>query len=192
MVYPEIDPILFQIGPLAVRWYGLMYLLGFGAAYGLISYLVKLRNIELDKEGVADYLTYAVLGVIAGGRFGYVLFYNFTYYLENPLESFAVWKGGMSFHGGFIGVIVASLIFCRRRGIDPLAFGDVAATAATIGLGFGRIGNFINGELWGRVTTVPWGMVFPGAGAEPRWTIRSYGGRRPPGGHVTLVLGRTP
>lgn len=174
ITFPQIDPVIFQIGPLAVRWYGLMYLLGFGAAYLLIGHLSRLRNLALTKDGISDLLFYAVLGVVLGGRLGYVLFYNPAQYLSRPLEVFAVWQGGMSFHGGLLGVVAASVIFCWRRKLPILLAGDVLATSATIGLGLGRIGNFINGELWGRVTEQPWGVVFPGGGSLPRHPSQLY------------------
>lgn len=174
ITFPQIDPVIFQIGPLAVRWYGLMYLLGFGAAYLLISHLSRLRNLALTKDGISDLLFYGVLGVVLGGRLGYVLFYNPAQYLSRPLEVFAVWQGGMSFHGGLLGVVAASVIFCWRRKLPILLAGDVLSTSATIGLGLGRIGNFINGELWGRVTDQPWGVVFPGGGSLPRHPSQLY------------------
>jgi len=174
ITFPQIDPIIFQIGPLAIRWYGLMYLLGFGAAYMLILHLSRLRNLSLTKDGVSDLLFYGVLGVVLGGRLGYVLFYNPVQYFARPLEVFAVWQGGMSFHGGLLGVVVASMLFCWRRKLPILLTGDVLVTSATIGLGLGRIGNFINGELWGRVTDQPWGVVFPGGGPLPRHPSQLY------------------
>ncbi|BCR05414.1 prolipoprotein diacylglyceryl transferase [Desulfuromonas versatilis] len=174
LTYPQIDPVIFSVGPLAVRWYGLMYLLGFLIAYFVIRALAAKRNIGLTGDTLSDLLFYCVLGVILGGRFGYTLFYNFSYYIRHPLEIFAVWEGGMSFHGGLLGVIVAASLFCLRRKFPPLLVGDILVTAASIGLGLGRIGNFINGELWGRVTDVPWGMVFPGAGPEPRHPSQLY------------------
>ncbi len=174
ITFPQIDPILFQIGPLAIRWYGLMYLLGFGAAYMLIRHLATLRNLALTKDGVSDLLFYGVLGVVLGGRLGYVLFYNPSQYFSRPLEIFAVWQGGMSFHGGLLGVVVASVIFCWRRKLPILLTGDIVVTSATIGLGLGRVGNFINGELWGRVTEQPWGIIFPGGGPLPRHPSQLY------------------
>lgn len=174
LTFPHIDPVIVQIGPLAIRWYGLMYLLGFGAAYALIRHLARLRNLPLDKDGVSDLLFYGVLGVVLGGRLGYVLFYNPAQYLERPMEIFAVWQGGMSFHGGLLGVIGAALLFCRRRRLPMLLTGDILVTSATIGLGLGRLGNFINAELWGRVTDLPWGMVFPGGGPLPRHPSQLY------------------
>jgi phosphatidylglycerol:prolipoprotein diacylglycerol transferase len=174
LTYPQIDPVIFQVGPLAVRWYGLMYLVGFLAAWFMIHHLARLRQLPVNKESLSDLLFYGVLGVIIGGRLGYTLFYNFSYYIDHPLRIFAVWEGGMSFHGGLLGVIAAALIFCRRKGLPPLLTGDILVTAAAIGLGLGRVGNFINGELWGRTTDVPWGMVFPGAGPEPRHPSQLY------------------
>jgi phosphatidylglycerol:prolipoprotein diacylglycerol transferase len=174
LTFPQIDPVLVRVGPLAIRWYGLMYLLGFGAAYLLIRHLSRLRNLALTKDGVSDLLFYTVLGVVLGGRLGYVLFYNPAQYFSRPLEVLAVWQGGMSFHGGLLGVVAAAVIFCRRRKLPILLTGDILVTSATIGLGLGRIGNFINGELWGRVTDLPWGMVFPGAGLLPRHPSQLY------------------
>src|SRR5512139_2619002 len=174
MVFPQIDPVLIQIGPLAIRWYGLMYLLGFLAGYGLIRYLARLRALPLNGDAAADLLFYSAVGVVAGGRLGYVLFYNPAWYLDHPLEVFAIWQGGMSFHGGLLGVVAAALCFCRRRHLPVLLTGDILVTAATVGLGLGRLGNFINGELWGRPTDLPWGMVFPGAGPLPRHPSQLY------------------
>jgi phosphatidylglycerol:prolipoprotein diacylglycerol transferase len=174
LTFPHIDPVIVHIGPLAIRWYGLMYLVGFSAAYLLIRHLARMRNLPLDTDGVSDLLFYAVLGVVLGGRLGYVLFYNPAQYLSRPLEVFAVWQGGMSFHGGLLGVVVAAVIFCRRRKLPILLTGDILVTSATIGLGLGRLGNFINGELWGRVTDLPWGMVFPGGGLLPRHPSQLY------------------
>jgi phosphatidylglycerol---prolipoprotein diacylglyceryl transferase len=174
LTFPEIDPVIFRIGPLAVRWYGLMWLSGFAAAWFIIRSLVRRRSLPLDADGVSDLLFSCILGSMLGGRLGYVLFYNPLYYLRHPLESFAIWEGGMSFHGGLLGVVVATLIFCRRRGLSILLTGDILVTAAPIGLGLGRLGNFINGELWGRVTDVPWGMVFPAGGPLPRHPSQLY------------------
>jgi phosphatidylglycerol:prolipoprotein diacylglycerol transferase len=174
LTFPEIDPVIFRIGPLAVRWYGLMYLLGFVAAWFIIRTLARRRSLPLNAEGISDLLFYIIIGVILGGRLGYVLFYNPGYYLQHPLASFAIWEGGMSFHGGLLGVVVAAIVFCRRRGLPMLLTGDILVTASTIGLGLGRLGNFINGELWGRVTDIPWGVVFPGGGPLPRHPSQLY------------------
>ncbi len=174
MYFPQIDPIIFTIGPLAIRWYGMMYLLGFGAAYLLIRHLIHLRALPLAKDKVADLLFYAILGVIVGGRFGYVCFYNLPWYLDHPLEIMSIWRGGMSFHGGLLGVVVAVLLFCRRNNLSILLTGDIMVAATPIGLGLGRVGNFINAELWGRVTDQPWGVIFPGAGPFPRHPSQLY------------------
>lgn len=174
MPFPQIDPVFLHLGPLEFRWYGLMYILGFLAAYFIIRSGVKRKGIPLSAEGVADLVFTVALGVVLGGRLGYILFYNLSYYLENPLKLFAVWEGGMSFHGGLIGATLAGLYFIRKHklGFYPLA--DLGFLAAPIGLGLGRIGNFINAELWGRVTDVPWGVVFPGAGPLPRHPSQLY------------------
>jgi phosphatidylglycerol:prolipoprotein diacylglycerol transferase len=174
MFFPQIDPVIFRIGPLAIRWYGMMYLLGFGAAYLLIRHLVGLRKLPLAIDKVSDLLFYGILGVIVGGRLGYVLFYNPGWYLTHPQEIFSIWQGGMSFHGGLLGVIVAVLLFCRRHQLPILLTGDILTAASPIGLGLGRVGNFINAELWGRVTGQPWGVIFPGAGPYPRHPSQLY------------------
>jgi len=174
MTFPHIDPVLVKIGPFAIRWYGMMYLLGFGAAYLLIRHLSRLRGLPLNAEGVSDLLFYGVFGVVLGGRLGYVLFYNPAQYLSRPQDILAVWQGGMSFHGGVLGVVIASLLFCWRRKLPILLTGDIIVASAPIGLGLGRIGNFINAELWGRVTDVPWGVVFPGGGPLPRHPSQLY------------------
>lgn len=174
LTFPEIDPVLIKVGPLAIRWYGLMYLFGFLAAWFLIKKLAHKRQLPLDGDGASDLLFYAVIGVILGGRFGYVLFYNLPHFLHHPLEIFAVWQGGMSFHGGLLGVVCAALVFCRVKKLPVLLTGDIMVTSAAVGLGLGRLGNFINGELWGRITDVPWGMVFPQAGLLPRHPSQLY------------------
>ncbi|WP_445680623.1 prolipoprotein diacylglyceryl transferase [Radicibacter daui] len=163
--YPDIDPIAFHLGPLAVRWYGLAYLAGFVLGWRYAISLAKRGANFIGAPKVSDiddYLTWIVVGVILGGRIGYVLFYNLSFYVVNPLDIFMVWHGGMSFHGGFLGVAMVTFLFSRRRGIAPLALADLACAAAPIGLFFGRIANFINGELWGRPWDGPWSMVFPG------------------------------
>lgn len=174
MIFPEIDPIIVQIGPLAIRWYGMMYLLGFVGSYFIMRHVARLRKLPIDGEMIADLLFYAVIGVVAGGRLGYCLFYNAPYYLRHPLEILFVWQGGMSFHGGLLGVLLTLILFSRRRRIPLLMLGDVVVAGVPLGLGLGRIGNFINGELWGRATDLPWGMVFPGAGPHPRHPSQLY------------------
>jgi len=172
--FPQIDPIIFSIGPIALRWYGLMYLLGFLGAMMLGNARADRPNSGWTREQVSDLLFYGFLGVILGGRMGYVLFYHFDYFLADPLYLFKVWEGGMSFHGGLIGVIVALFIFARSTNKKLLELGDFVAPLVPLGLGFGRIGNFINGELWGRVTDVPWAMVFPGGGPLARHPSQLY------------------
>jgi phosphatidylglycerol:prolipoprotein diacylglycerol transferase len=172
--FPDIDPIAFQIGPLAVRWYGLMYLAGFLSAYVYLCREVKHKRLNLSCEGVGDLLFAGVFGVVLGGRLGYVMFYNFAYYMQHPLEAFYIWEGGMSFHGGLLGVVVSVVLFCRRRNLAIGPIADSLVIAACFGLFFGRMGNFINAELWGRVTDVPWGMVFPGGGDLPRHPSQLY------------------
>jgi phosphatidylglycerol:prolipoprotein diacylglycerol transferase len=174
VIFPQIDPVIFRIGPLAVRWYGLMYLLGFVGGYFAMCHVSRLRGFGFSKEQISDLLFYGVLGVVFGGRFGYTLFYNADYYLANPLQIFYVWEGGMSFHGGLLGVLTVLLIYSYKRKIPLLVIGDLVVVAVPIGLGLGRIGNFINAELWGRVTTLPWGVVFPGAGLLPRHPSQLY------------------
>jgi len=174
LVHPNIDPVAFSIGPLAVRWYGLMYLAGFAAGWWLGLSRIKRGATPVSRIQFDDLLFLAVLGVILGGRLGYVLFYKPGYYASHPLEIFALWQGGMSFHGGLLGVMAAMLFAARRHGIDYLRLMDFVAPLCPLGLAVGRIGNFINGELWGRVTDLPWGMVFRGAGDAPRHPSQLY------------------
>ena len=162
IAFPMIDPVAVSIGPIAIRWYALAYLAGFVLGWRYALALTRRAAGRPSAEDFDEFLTWAVLGTIIGGRLGYVLFYNLPHYLQNPLEALAVWHGGMSFHGGMLGVIGAILLFSWRRGISPFAFGDVIAAAAPIGLFFGRIANFINAELYGRAAPdVPWAVVFP-------------------------------
>ena len=162
LTHPQFDPIVFALGPVAVRWYGLMYVLAFVAFIALGKYRARRSPAcGITEEGVDDMLLYGVLGVILGGRLGYVLFYKPMYYLDHPLEVLRVWEGGMSFHGGFLGVLVAIAIFCRLKGLRWLPTMDFVAPLVPLGLGAGRLGNFINGELPGRLTDLPWGMWYP-------------------------------
>ena len=159
--YPQIDPIALQIGPVAIHWYGLMYLIGFALVWLLGRWRINRGYTDLSLRDLEDIIFYCVLGVVAGGRLGYALFYKPSEYLAHPLEIFYLWQGGMSFHGGLVGVIVVLLIFARKRNKPLLEIGDFVAPLIPLGLAAGRLGNFINGELWGRPTTLPWGMVFP-------------------------------
>ncbi|MGD0842984.1 MAG: prolipoprotein diacylglyceryl transferase [Geobacteraceae bacterium] len=174
MVMPHIDPVFFRLGPMEFRWYGLMYIIGFIAAYFLILAGVKRRGIGWTQDDVADFVVTVAMGIILGGRSGYVLFYDLPIYLAHPLKVFAVWEGGMSFHGGLTGGILACVYFVRKRKTPFFQITDIVAPAIPIGLGLGRIGNFINGELYGRVTGVPWGMVFPAGGDLPRHPSQLY------------------
>lgn len=173
LVHPNIDPIAFSIGPLAVRWYGLMYLAGFAAAWGLGLQRIRKGLAPVTRAQFDDLIFLAVIGVILGGRLGYILFYKPDYYASHPLEIFAVWQGGMSFHGGLLGVMAAMAFAARRHKIDYLRLMDFVAPLCPLGFAAGRMGNFLNGELWGRVTDLPWGMLFRGAEA-PRHPSQLY------------------
>ncbi|MBE7522925.1 MAG: prolipoprotein diacylglyceryl transferase [Burkholderiales bacterium] len=175
IVHPEFDPIAIHLGPLAVRWYGLMYVVGF-VAFLMLGRVRANRNLLTGwrPQDVDDMLFYGVFGVILGGRLGYVLFYKPLYYLAHPLEIAAVWQGGMSFHGGLLGVLVALWLYARRRGKRWLDVTDFVAPLVPLGLAAGRLGNFINGELWGRPTGANWGMVFPQVDALPRHPSQLY------------------
>ena len=174
-VHPQIDPVALSLGPLSIHWYGLMYLLGFVLFIILGRYRIKRTpESKFTNEMLDDALFYGALGVIIGGRLGHVLFYQFGYYLQHPLEIFAVWQGGMSFHGGFIGTLIAMLLLARKYNLRWLNVTDFLVPMVPLGLGAGRIGNFINAELWGRPTDVPWGMVFPYVDNLPRHPSQLY------------------
>lgn len=173
MMYHDFSPDIFSIGPFSVRWYGFMYLLGFLSAWILGRGRAK-KGGPFSPSQFDDVLTWGIAGVLLGARLGYVLFYNPLYYLAHPLEALYVWQGGMSFHGGFLGVIIASGLAGRRFGRSLFETMDFLAPLVPPGLFFGRIGNFINAELWGRVTDMPWGVVFPGAGSLPRHPSQLY------------------
>ncbi|MDP4795612.1 MAG: prolipoprotein diacylglyceryl transferase [Rhodospirillales bacterium] len=172
--FPNIDPIIFQIGVLAIRWYSLAYIAGLVFGWMYMKKLAARHPVVCDQLAVDDFLTWATAGVVIGGRLGMVLFYQFDYYMAHPSKIIAVWEGGMSFHGGFLGVVIVSLIFTRKRGISALRFGDILGCVSPIGLFFGRIANFINGELWGRTADVPWAIVFPTGGPLPRHPSQIY------------------
>lgn len=178
--YPVIDPVALRLGPLAVRWYGLAYMAGLLLGWLYIKYLLRRdrfwpggrRPFEPDKAD--DLLLYMTIGVLVGGRVGQVLFYEPAYYLRHPLEILAVWRGGMAFHGGLVGAAIATILFARRMGANVWTVMDLSSAAVPMGLFFGRLANFINAELWGRPSSVPWAMAFPGAGPVPRHPSQLY------------------
>jgi phosphatidylglycerol---prolipoprotein diacylglyceryl transferase len=177
--YPVIDPVAIEIGPLAIRWYGLAYMAGILLGWLYARRLVSRPDLwdgkpPLTISQVDDFLLWITLGIVLGGRLGFVLFYEPSYFWQNPLEIPAVWNGGMAFHGGLLGVVLAVYLFARAKGVSPLSLGDIAAAATPFGLFFGRLANFINSEVVGRVSDVPWAMVFPGAGPEPRHPSQLY------------------
>jgi len=172
--YPRIDPEIVRIGPFAVRWYGMMYVLGFASSYGLVLYQLKKKATGITKAQIDDIYFYLVLGLLVGARLGYVLFYNLHYYVDHPLEIFVLWHGGMSFHGGAAGTFILGYWAMRRRKVSFLSAADLIAPTIPLGLFFGRIGNFINGELYGRPATVPWAMIFPNGGNIPRHPSQLY------------------
>ncbi|MGD8566781.1 MAG: prolipoprotein diacylglyceryl transferase [Gammaproteobacteria bacterium] len=174
LTYPEFDPVAVHLGPLKVHWYGIMYLVGFAAAWWLGLRRAKQPGSGWEPEQISDLIFYGALGAVLGGRIGYTLFYAGDRFLADPLMVFRVWEGGMSFHGGFLGVLFAMFVYSQKQKRKLFAVMDFLAPLAPIGLGAGRLGNFINGELWGRPTDLPWGMVFPGAGNQPRHPSQLY------------------
>jgi phosphatidylglycerol:prolipoprotein diacylglycerol transferase len=177
--FPAIDPVLIQIGPFALRWYALAYIVGILAGWLYARALIRREHLwdgpaPMTVVDFDDFILWVTLGVILGGRIGYVLFYNPAHFAQHPLEALQLWKGGMSFHGGFLGCVLAVILFARRRGISILSLGDLTCAVAPIGLFLGRIANFINGELWGRPTDVAWAVVFPGGGLVPRHPSQLY------------------
>ncbi len=179
LTYPEINPVLISIGPFSVRWYALAYIAGILAGWYYARIIIASKRLwggpaPLTVTDFDDFIIWITVGIIFGGRIGYVLFYNLGYFAARPLEIFALWTGGMSFHGGVIGCMVVTILFALRRGIPVLSLGDVTLAVAPIGLFLGRLANFINGELWGRPTDVPWAMVFPSGGPFPRHPSQLY------------------
>ncbi len=176
LLFPAFDPVIVQIGPFGIRWYALAYIVGLLLGWRLMRRLVQRTPVVATALQVDDFLTWATLGVVLGGRLGYVLFYQPSVYFSHPAQIFEVWHGGMSFHGGAIGVAVAIVWFCWRNGISILGFADRIAVCTPIGLGLGRIANFINGELWGRPAPdwLPWAMIFPTGGPVPRHPSQIY------------------
>ncbi|MGB5444731.1 MAG: prolipoprotein diacylglyceryl transferase [Psychromonas sp.] len=173
-VLPNIDPVAISIGPLDIRWYGLMYLVGFVFALWMANRQCDKSNGVWTRDQASDLLFYGFLGVILGGRIGYVLFYQFSYFLDHPLYLFRIWEGGMSFHGGVLGVVTAIIVYAKKSQRSILAVGDFVVPLLPVGLGAGRIGNFINSELWGRVTDSPFGIIFHNAGPLPRHPSQLY------------------
>lgn len=169
--YPNIDPVAIQLGPVAIRWYGLMYIIGFGIAWYLARYRARQPGSDWTAQQVDDLVFYAAIGVIVGARLGSILFYNFDAWLRDPLMLLRVWEGGMSFHGGMLGVVLAAWLYGRKLGRGLFEMTDFAAPLAPLGLAFGRLGNFINGELWGKRTDVPWAFVVDGV---PRHASQLY------------------
>ncbi len=177
LTFPNIDPVALAIGPLQIRWYALAYLCGILLGWFYALQIVKkdeAKGLRPNRADIDDYLPFAVLGIILGGRLGYVLFYQPAYYLSHPAEILQVWHGGMSFHGGVLGVVISVIAYSLARKIPMLRLGDLFALCCTFGLFFGRVANFINGELFGRPTDAPWGMVFPNGGEEPRHPSQLY------------------
>jgi phosphatidylglycerol:prolipoprotein diacylglycerol transferase len=180
LAFPNIDPVIVQIGPLAIHWYGLGYVVGILFAWWYAKRLISKPNLwpndtaPIKPVDIDDFLIWAAAGVVIGGRLGYMLFYDFARYAANPLEALAIWQGGMSFHGGLAGVTVAMILFARRRGFSAFSLFDVIAAGAPVGLGLVRVTNFINSELWGRPTDVPWAVVFPNGGPFARHPSQIY------------------
>lgn len=174
MNFPDINPTILKLGPFEIRWYGLMYIFGAILGFIFVKKLYKLKKIKISDEKYESLIFYIMLGVIFGGRLGYIIFYNLSYYISSPLHIFTVWEGGMSFHGGALGVIIAGIIFCKKNNLSFYRMADPVMPMVSIGLLLGRIGNFINGELYGRVTTSSWGMIFPTGGNLPRHPSQLY------------------
>ena len=174
IAYPNINPIALQLGSLKIYWYGIMYVIGFGAAWLLANYRAKHTPKSFTSNQISDLIFYCAIGVILGGRLGYILFYDLPDFITDPSFVFKIWEGGMSFHGAFIGVIIAMYLASRKNKKSFLATTDFICPLVPIGLMLGRIGNFINGELWGKITTVPWGMIFPTGGNLPRHPSQIY------------------
>ncbi len=168
------NPIMIDLGPIRVSWYGMMYVLGFIASYLLVRYQMKKKDFGISRVEIENLYFYLIIGLMVGARLGYVFFYDLKMYLQNPLEIFAIWKGGMSFHGGLIGVMIVGILFSWKNKKSFWKITDLVIVTAPIGLGLGRIGNFINGELYGRVTDVSWGMIFPRGGSLPRHPSQLY------------------
>lgn len=180
LAFPQIDPVILQIGPLAIHWYGLGYVAGILFSWWYVRRMVATPHLwaggvaPMTADDIDDFLIWAAVGIVAGGRIGYILFYDFPRYIENPLAILAVWEGGMSFHGGMLGTVLAMVLFARSRAIPAWSLLDVVAATGPVGLGLVRLANFINSELWGRPGEVPWAFVFPNGGPQPRHPSQLY------------------
>jgi len=163
MYIHNIDPVLISLGPFEIRYYGLLFVLGFVIGYFMLNYLAKRKNLDLSKDDIADFLLYIIVGTVLGARFFYVFVYNLPFYFGNPGQIFALWNGGLSFHGGLIGAAIAGFLFCKKKKIDFYQIADIVVMPLALGLALGRLGNFTNGELYGRITDVPWAVQFSGA-----------------------------
>jgi len=183
----NIDPVLVELGPIRLSWYGLMYVFGFLISYLLVRYQMRRKDLGISKQEVENLYFYLIIGLIVGARLGYALFYDLKMYLADPLEIFAIWHGGMSFHGGLIGVLIVGILFSWKNRKSFWRIADLIIVTVPIGLGLGRIGNFINGELYGRVTQVPWAMIFPKGGPLPRHPSQLYESALE-GGALFLIL----
>lgn len=174
--FPDIDPVALHLGPLQIHWYALAYLAGFLIAWWVAKYICRLDQDKFrpNQNDVDDFMSWAILAVLLGGRLGYIFFYNMPHYMEYPLDIFKIWQGGMSFHGALIGIITACIVYTRAKKISLFRLSDLAAVASPVGFFFGRIANFVNGELYGRPTDVPWGVIFPRGGPEPRHASQLY------------------
>jgi len=174
LTFPQIDPVLLHIGPVSIHWYGIAYVTGLLAGWYYANKVAKRFAPTITKTQIDDFMMWALAGIIVGGRLGHILFFDPHRYAVNPLEIFMTWKGGMSFHGGLLGVILAMILYCRKANVPFLRFADIFATVTPVGLFFGRLANFVNGELYGRATDLPWGMVFPYGGDLPRHPSQLY------------------
>ncbi|MBI1972883.1 prolipoprotein diacylglyceryl transferase [Candidatus Woesearchaeota archaeon] len=163
MFIHNINPVLVNLGPLQIRYYGLIYALGFILAYFMLRSFIRQKKLHMEEKDLDTFMLYLIIGIVLGARLAYVLFYNFSFYLQNPLELIMIWHGGLSFHGGLVGAVTSSWFFCKKKKVSFLHLADYVVIPTALALALGRIGNFLNGELWGRITNLPWAVKFPGA-----------------------------